>query len=194
MILSPRAPANAPMEKSPEAYRTIREVADSLDLPQHVLRFWETRFPQIRPLKRAGGRRYYRPDDIERLRLIKRLLYEEGYTIKGVQKLFKEQGVQALSAAAAAAPSADRPPNRRRRRSLRRGSARRSAPPATHSELPDDELAALREALAEIRTPNGSSRRRTRRILDPREGSALRAVRRCPIRAPSECSAARLAH
>ena len=100
MILSPRAPENAPMEKSPEAYRTIREVADSLDLPQHVLRFWETRFPQIKPLKRAGGRRYYRPDDIDRLRLIKRLLYEEGYTIKGVQKLFKEQGVQALSAAA----------------------------------------------------------------------------------------------
>src|SRR3984957_4661407 len=68
MILTPRATASAPMEKSPEAYRTIREVADSLDLPQHVLRFWETRFPQIRPLKRAGGRRYYRPDDIERLR------------------------------------------------------------------------------------------------------------------------------
>ena len=105
MILSPRAPANAPLEKSPDAYRTIREVADSLDLPQHVLRFWETRFPQIRPLKRAGGRRYYRPDDIERLRLIRRLLYDEGYTIKGVQKLFKEQGVQALSAAAASAPS-----------------------------------------------------------------------------------------
>ena len=104
MILSPRAPANAPLEKSPEAYRTIREVADSLDLPQHVLRFWETRFPQIRPLKRAGGRRYYRPDDIERLRLIRRLLYDEGYTIKGVQKLFKEQGVQALSAAAMSAP------------------------------------------------------------------------------------------
>ena len=109
MILSPRAPASAPMEKSPEAYRTIREVADSLDLPQHVLRFWETRFPQIRPLKRAGGRRYYRPDDIERLRLIKRLLYDEGYTIKGVQKLFKEQGVQALSAVALSpvAPSAE---------------------------------------------------------------------------------------
>ncbi len=73
------------MEKSPEAYRTIREVAEALDLPQHVLRFWETRFPQIRPLKRAGGRRYYRPDDIERLRLIRRLLYDDGYTIKGVQ-------------------------------------------------------------------------------------------------------------
>ncbi len=85
------------MEKSPEAFRTISEVAESMDLPQHVLRFWETRFPQIRPLKRAGGRRYYRPDDVERLRLIKRLLYDEGYTIKGVQKLFKEQGVQALT-------------------------------------------------------------------------------------------------
>ena len=90
------------MEKSPEAFRTIREVADAMDLPQHVLRFWETRFPQIRPLKRAGGRRYYRPEDIERLRLIRRLLYDEGYTIKGVQKLFKEQGVQALSNAAQA--------------------------------------------------------------------------------------------
>ncbi len=88
------------MEKSPEAFRTIREVADAMALPQHVLRFWETRFPQIRPLKRAGGRRYYRPDDVERLRLIKRLLYDEGYTIKGVQKLFKEQGVQALTNAA----------------------------------------------------------------------------------------------
>ncbi len=85
------------MQKSAEAFRTISEVADSIDLPQHVLRFWETRFPQIRPLKRAGGRRYYRPDDVERLRLIKRLLYDEGYTIKGVQKLFKEQGLQALT-------------------------------------------------------------------------------------------------
>jgi DNA-binding transcriptional MerR regulator len=149
LILSPQAPGNAPVEKSPEAYRTIREVADSLDLPQHVLRFWETRFPQIRPLKRAGGRRYYRPDDIERLRIIKRLLYDEGYTIKGVQKLFKEQGVQALSAAALAViePSAEM------------GSA--VEPPAVRPEqgpvmretrpgLADDELAALRDALAAI--------------------------------------------
>jgi DNA-binding transcriptional MerR regulator len=88
------------MQKSAEAFRTISEVADSVELPQHVLRFWETRFPQIRPLKRAGGRRYYRPDDVERLRLIKRLLYDEGYTIKGVQKLFKEQGLQALTSGA----------------------------------------------------------------------------------------------
>src|SRR6201998_1412520 len=85
------------MDKSPEAFRTISEVAEELDLPQHVLRFWETRFPQIKPLKRGGGRRYYRPDDVELLRAIKRLLYDEGYTIKGVQKLFKEQGAQALT-------------------------------------------------------------------------------------------------
>jgi DNA-binding transcriptional MerR regulator len=95
-----RLAASDEMQKSAEAFRTISEVADSVDLPQHVLRFWETRFPQIRPLKRAGGRRYYRPDDVERLRLIKRLLYDEGYTIKGVQKLFKEQGVQALTSGA----------------------------------------------------------------------------------------------
>ncbi|HZZ62854.1 MAG TPA: MerR family transcriptional regulator [Roseiarcus sp.] len=90
------------MEKSPEAFRTIREVAEAMALPQHVLRFWETRFPQIKPLKRAGGRRYYRPEDVERLKLIKRLLYDEGYTIKGVQKLFKEQGVHNLAIAAVA--------------------------------------------------------------------------------------------
>jgi DNA-binding transcriptional MerR regulator len=143
MILSPPATASTPIEKGPEAYRTIREVADSMDLPQHVLRFWETRFPQIRPLKRAGGRRYYRPDDIERLRLIRRLLYDEGYTIKGVQKLFKEQGVQALSNAAQAHARASAEP----------GGAAESAKSAgvtAASRLADDDLAALREALAQI--------------------------------------------
>ncbi|GAA0783122.1 MerR family transcriptional regulator [Roseibium denhamense] len=79
-------------EKSPDAFRTISEVADDLDLPQHVLRFWETRFSQIKPLKRGGGRRYYRPDDVELLKGIRHLLYEEGYTIKGVQRILKEQG------------------------------------------------------------------------------------------------------
>jgi DNA-binding transcriptional MerR regulator len=87
------------MDKSPDAFRTISEAAEDLDLPQHVLRFWETRFPQIKPLKRGGGRRYYRPDDVELLRVIKQLLYGEGYTIKGVQKLFKEQGARAVAAA-----------------------------------------------------------------------------------------------
>ena len=87
------------MEKSADAFRTISEVADDLDLPQHVLRFWETRFPQIRPLKRAGGRRYYRPADVRLLRTIQVLLYDEGYTIKGVQRLLKEQGPRAVEAA-----------------------------------------------------------------------------------------------
>lgn len=82
------------MEKGPDAFRTISEVADDLDLPQHVLRFWETRFPQIRPLKRGGGRRYYRPDDVELLRGIRHLLYSEGYTIRGVQRILKEQGLR----------------------------------------------------------------------------------------------------
>lgn len=80
------------MDKSPEAFRTISEAADDLDLPQHVLRFWETRFSQIKPMKRGGGRRYYRPDDIDLLKGIRFLLYDEGYTIKGVQRILKTQG------------------------------------------------------------------------------------------------------
>jgi DNA-binding transcriptional MerR regulator len=88
----------AELDKSPDAFRTISEVADDLDVPQHVLRFWETRFPQIRPLKRGGGRRYYRPDDVLLLQGIRRLLYGEGYTIKGVQRILKEQGVRRVQA------------------------------------------------------------------------------------------------
>lgn len=86
------------MDKNADAFRTISEAAGELDLPQHVLRFWETRFPQIKPLKRAGGRRYYRPRDIELLRAIKQLLYREGYTIRGVQRVLKEQGSGAVAA------------------------------------------------------------------------------------------------
>jgi len=80
--------------KSPEAFRTISEVAADLDVPQHVLRFWESRFAQVRPIKRAGGRRYYRPEDVDLLRGIRALLYSEGYTIKGVQKLLRERGLR----------------------------------------------------------------------------------------------------
>ncbi|MFD2236024.1 MerR family transcriptional regulator [Aureimonas populi] len=79
-------------EKSADAFRTISEVAEELDLPQHVLRFWETRFPQIKPMKRGGGRRYYRPDDVELLKGIRVLLYVRGFTIKGVQRILKENG------------------------------------------------------------------------------------------------------
>src|SRR5918995_7139680 len=75
--------------KSAAAFRTISEVADELEVAQHVLRFWESKFPQVRPLKRGGGRRYYRPEDVDLLRQIRSLLYEEGYTIKGAQKLLK---------------------------------------------------------------------------------------------------------
>ena len=79
--------------KAPDAFRTISEVADELDLPQHVLRFWESRFREIKPMKRGGGRRYYRPEDIDLLRGIKHLLYGEGYTIRGVQRILREQSV-----------------------------------------------------------------------------------------------------
>jgi DNA-binding transcriptional MerR regulator len=82
------------MDKSPDAFRTISEGAEDLSLPQHVLRFWETRFNQIRPLKRGGGRRYYRPDDVDLLKGIRHLLYGEGYTIKGVQRILKAEGVR----------------------------------------------------------------------------------------------------
>jgi DNA-binding transcriptional MerR regulator len=84
------------LDKAPDAFRTISEVADDLDIPQHVLRFWETRFAQIKPMKRSGGRRYYRPDDVDLLRGIRRLLYGEGYTIRGVQRILKEHGVKSV--------------------------------------------------------------------------------------------------
>ena len=82
--------------KSPEAFRTISEVSKDLSLPQHVLRFWETKFVQIKPIKRGGGRRYYRPEDIELLKGIKYLLYNDGYTIRGVQKVIKENGAKKI--------------------------------------------------------------------------------------------------
>jgi DNA-binding transcriptional MerR regulator len=82
------------LDKSPDAFRTISEAADELDLPQHVLRFWETRFSTIKPMKRGGGRRYYRPEDVQLLRGIRHLLYDRGFTIKGVQRILKDQGVR----------------------------------------------------------------------------------------------------
>jgi DNA-binding transcriptional MerR regulator len=96
------------LDKAPDAFRTISEVADELDIPQHVLRFWETRFAQIKPMKRSGGRRYYRPDDVDLLKGIRRLLYGEGYTIRGVQRILKEHGiksVQGLIDGSSASPS-----------------------------------------------------------------------------------------
>jgi DNA-binding transcriptional MerR regulator len=136
------------MDKSPEAFRTISEVAEEMDLPQHVLRFWETRFPQIKPLKRGGGRRYYRPDDVDLLRAVKQLLYGEGYTIKGVQKLLREQGAASVArglvgresaeATMVAAGAVDKPP-----------AARRDA--AAAPTAPRGDVAALRAILADLR-------------------------------------------
>jgi DNA-binding transcriptional MerR regulator len=106
--------ARARAKKAPSAFRTISEVADDLHIPQHVLRFWETKFTQVKPLKRGGGRRYYRPEDIELLRRISDLLYTQGYTIKGVQRLLREGGgrladnIPPPSAAEQAAAAAER--------------------------------------------------------------------------------------
>lgn len=106
------------MNKSPEAFRTISEVAETLDVPPHVLRFWESRFPQVKPVKRGGGRRYYRPEDVRLLRGIRGLLYDDGMTIKGVQKILRERGVRHVAGLASpadgeatetAAPSPRRP-------------------------------------------------------------------------------------
>jgi DNA-binding transcriptional MerR regulator len=127
-------------QKSQAAFRTISEVADELDVAQHVLRFWESKFPQVRPLKRGGGRRYYRPEDIELLRQIRSLLYEEGYTIRGAQKLLRAKrakpGTREPAEAKAPAPALPLP------------SARRPSP----ARAPDlkRELQELRAGLAEV--------------------------------------------
>lgn len=125
----PEAGSPRPAGKSAAAFRTIAEVASDLDLPAHVLRFWESKFPQIKPLKRRGGRRYYRPEDVALLRRIRSLLHTEGYTIKGVQRLLREGGPRALPptmgaaeddlAIASAGPSAEPPPSGAARETLR---------------------------------------------------------------------------
>lgn len=108
--VAPQADAKAP-RKAQGAFRTISEVADELDVPQHVLRFWETKFSQVKPLKRGGGRRYYRPEDVVLLKHIHHLLYTEGYTIKGVQKLLKGQGRNQIAAQVSADETVEAPVN-----------------------------------------------------------------------------------
>jgi DNA-binding transcriptional MerR regulator len=114
------------LDKAPDAFRTISEVADDLDIPQHVLRFWETRFSQIKPMKRSGGRRYYRPDDVDLLRGIRRLLYGEGYTIRGVQRILKEHGIKSVQGLIDGSPSTPS------------FAATDEAPPHEHSEHDED--------------------------------------------------------
>ncbi len=127
--------------KSASAFRTISEVASELDVPQHVLRFWETRFAQIRPLKRAGGRRYYRPEDIELLRRIRGLLYQHGYTIKGVQKLLRDGGRATDEPVAAVADEA--PPQA--------VAAKAGVATATAGAQPDRTIKAVIDELVELR-------------------------------------------
>lgn len=150
-----RPPRGIP-EKSAGAFRTIKEAADDLDVPQHVLRFWETRFSQIRPVKRAGGRRYYRPDDLDLLKGIRHLLHGQGYTIRGAQRVLRERGLRFVQ-------------------SVGRGEAEAAAPSPSDAEGPDDadrcgseglsaedrlvletalrELHACRAAIASLRLP-----------------------------------------
>ncbi len=116
------------LPKSANAFRTISEVAEQLDIPQHVLRFWETRFAQIRPLKRAGGRRYYRPEDVDLLRRIRSLLYQQGYTIKGVQKLLREPAVRSAVAESTTEPARAETARPETARSEELASARSSHP------------------------------------------------------------------
>lgn len=147
-------------EKSAEAFRTISEVAQELDLPQHVLRFWETKFTHIRPMKRGGGRRYYRPEDIVLLRGIRDLLYDDGYTIKGVQKLLREGGVRVLQDRAGTAG----------------GDHADGAAPAAEPEL-NLEVAAAEQAAAPAPDPEPAGAPSGDRVLDSLLAD-LQAIRR----------------
>ena len=139
--------ARARSKKAPNAFRTISEVADELHIPQHVLRFWETKFPQVKPLKRGGGRRYYRPEDIQLLRRVSDLLYIQGYTIKGVQRLLREGG-GLLSDDIPPAPAAERAAAE-----VEQASPVEPEAPALASEAPQDndsEVVQLRTLLHDV--------------------------------------------
>ena len=131
--------------KSATAFRTISEVAEDLDVPSHVLRFWETKFSQIRPLKRGGGRRYYRPEDVELLRRIRQLLYRDGYTIKGVQRLLRDRSGDLGSEVEPAVPEPAAPPPT----PVRAQPAPAPAPPK--AAMPPRDLAAVADELAELK-------------------------------------------
>jgi DNA-binding transcriptional MerR regulator len=143
--MSPLGPRESPriVDKSPDAFRTISEVAEDLDLPQHVLRFWETRFPQIKPLKRGGGRRYYRPEDVDLLKGIRQLLYGEGYTIKGVQRILKEDGIRFVQSIGRGEQAVEAPPP-----------GQRQEPETVHHERETD--ARADEDAAHYRSPEPS--------------------------------------
>lgn len=140
------------MSKSAEAFRTISEVAEELDVPKHVLRFWEQKFPQIKPMKRGGGRRYYRPEDLELLRGIRHLLHREGYTIRGVQKILRTQGVDGVKRSGLDGAAAQKPLAKEEapQAPAKRARAKSRAEPAIILPLPADVRATLKKALAEL--------------------------------------------
>jgi DNA-binding transcriptional MerR regulator len=125
------------LDKAPEAFRTISEVAAELEIPQHVLRFWESRFHEIRPMKRGGGRRYYRPQDMDLLRGIRHLLYAEGYTIRGVQRILKEQGQRFVQNVWQ--PGAPQPPRTGAESGLQEGGAEVAAQEQTSNDVGERE-------------------------------------------------------
>jgi DNA-binding transcriptional MerR regulator len=164
------------VEKAPDAFRTISEVADEIDVPQHVLRFWESRFSHIRPMKRGGGRRYYRPDDVDLLRGIRHLLYGEGYTIRGVQRILREHGggfVQNVWRVGAEPPP---PPLEEDAQEAAAGPAEDRAEPTLFSELGEKIRSAEDELSAEKATGLGSSENRRKLELALDELLACRRI------------------
>lgn len=171
------------MAKAAEAFRTISEVADELDVQKHVLRFWEQRFPQIKPMKRGGGRRYYRPEDLELLRGIRHLLHAEGYTIKGVQKILRETGIDTVKAAGRRALAAA-DGSRRRGRNARAPAAlieptaiANTAAPAAKTPIVGNRREVLQAAIVELES--------CRRLLRGEPGPAVveGPAKRAPTRA-----------
>jgi DNA-binding transcriptional MerR regulator len=189
------------VDKAPDAFRTISEVADELDLPQHVLRFWETRFAQIRPMKRGGGRRFYRREDVELLRGIRHLLYGEGYTIRGVQRILKDNGVKFLQTvwqsgapqpaklstdadeqAAALPPQHEAPPPPRGRGLFG------VLPLREHDEAPDD-VAAVRPPAVASRDDAAAPQPRHRVVPRPRPPDAEAPAPVMPLAEPKRATA-----
>ena len=156
LLVEDDLPVRPRTKKAPNAFRTISEVADELHIPQHVLRFWETKFPQVKPLKRGGGRRYYRPDDIQLLRRISDLLYTQGYTIKGVQRLLREGGgrldddIPPATEAERAAAEAEREPSEPPVLTLTDGARPEPRRPHMAREKAGPDEAVLRRVLSEL--------------------------------------------
>jgi DNA-binding transcriptional MerR regulator len=164
------------MNKSADAFRTIGEVAGELDIPKHVLRFWEGRFPQIRPMKRGGGRRYYRPEDMELLRGIRTLLHSDGYTIKGVQKILREQGIDEVKSAATRLSAVEA-----QSRSSGRGSRKRGRKPVAavaaapvKDPVPQHQVCEISGAIQDGRSTHSTTRIRVLAAL--RELEIARAI------------------